>query len=87
MSELPVIRQLPACEPRVESGPIQFGEDWPGTFFRGDAAAGYAVHLEQLLQGIGDELSLSVVRSLLAALHSSDLIRRTTREIAPGEST
>lgn len=29
----------PADGKRVESGPVQFGEDWPGVFFRGDNAA------------------------------------------------
>lgn len=35
------IQKLPAPEgvARVESGPVQFGEDWPGVFFRGDNAA------------------------------------------------
>lgn len=46
-------------------------------FFRGDTAAGYALHLEQLLQGSGDVITLNVVRGLLADLHSSNLIRRT----------
>lgn len=78
-SELPRIRQLPACETRVETGPIQFGEDWPGIFFRGDTAAGYAVHLEQLLQGSADAITMGVVRSLLADLHSSNLIRRSEK--------
>ena len=27
---------------RVESGPIQFGNDWPGLFMRGDDAFGHA---------------------------------------------
>lgn len=35
------IRKLPAPEDgkRVETGPVQFGDDWPGYFFRGDDAA------------------------------------------------
>jgi len=35
------IQKLPALEggARVESGVVQFGEDWPGVFFRGDNAA------------------------------------------------
>lgn len=37
----PTIQKLPAPEgiARVETGPVQFGEDWPGVFFRGDNAA------------------------------------------------
>lgn len=40
---------------RVESGPIQFGEDWPGVFIRGDNAGHYAMVLQATL----DELSLT----------------------------
>ncbi len=31
-------RILPTQKPRVESGPVQFGNDWPGVFIRGDDA-------------------------------------------------
>ena len=37
-------RNFPAVDQRVETGPIQFGDDWPGVFIRGDEAlfmAGY----------------------------------------------
>lgn len=26
----------PSNAPRVETGPVQFGDDWPGLFIRGD---------------------------------------------------
>lgn len=32
------VRQLPAVEKRVETGAVQFGDDWPGLFVRGDDA-------------------------------------------------
>lgn len=44
------IRELPAQEPRVESGTIQFGTDWPGVFIRGDSAAWAAMLLKTLLE-------------------------------------
>ncbi len=43
------IRKLLAQERRVETGPIQFGEDWPGVFIRGDNAAYYALALGEAL--------------------------------------
>ncbi len=61
------------------------GDDWPGIFFRGDTAAGFALHLEQLLEGNADAITLSVVRGLLSDLHSSNLIRRTEVEKSPPE--
>lgn len=36
------LRRLPDQESRVETGPVQFGDDWPGTFVRGDNSAFYA---------------------------------------------
>lgn len=43
-----VIRVLPKQDIRVETGPIQFGDDWPGLFVRGDEALGLANEIEAL---------------------------------------
>ena len=32
------ITKLPATKNRVETGPLRFGNDWPGIFIRGDDA-------------------------------------------------
>jgi len=38
---------------RVETGPIQFGEDWPGSFERGDnVAGGFSIAVMALHQAI-----------------------------------
>ena len=34
---------------RVETGAVQFGDDWPGVFIRGDSAAYYAMIIDTLL--------------------------------------
>lgn len=39
-----MVTRLPEQTPRVESGVMQFGDDWPGVFFRGDDAL-YFAHL------------------------------------------
>jgi len=44
------IRVLPAQAERVETGPVQFGDDWPGVFIRGDNAGYYALVLKEVLQ-------------------------------------
>lgn len=49
------VRQLPAPEDglgRVDTGPVQFGDDWPGTFIRGDNGAFYAMELRMLKAAI-----------------------------------
>jgi hypothetical protein len=67
------IRKLPAPEGgRVETGPVQFGNDWPGTFIRGDNSAYYAMLLNQLLEtGEVDFISKAGLRGLVDTLHGS----------------
>lgn len=48
------VRTLSAPESRVENGPVQFGDDWPGVFIRGDSAAYYAMTLRTLLVSVPD---------------------------------
>jgi hypothetical protein len=43
------VRNLQQEIPRVETGPIQFGDDWPGVFIRGDACAYYNLLLAEIL--------------------------------------
>lgn len=45
------LQKLPSPGPdRVETGPVQFGEDWPGVFIRGDnALMGYLPSLASLV--------------------------------------
>ncbi len=77
------IRKFPACESRVEDGPVQFGEDWPGLFLRGDTAMNYAYHLQifldEALHNVAappNPISLGVVRGLLSDLESCNLVTR-----------
>lgn len=49
-SRLDEVRKLPSIEVgRVETGPVQFGDDWPGIFIRGDNAFGYAMELQSAI--------------------------------------
>jgi hypothetical protein len=77
------IRKLPAVEKRVETGPIQFEGDWPGTFIRGDQSFFFANALSLLLKRIKDKPDYATrlvsdipVKNLLKLLQSSDLNRR-----------
>ncbi len=49
------IRELPAVETRVETGPTQFGDDWPGVFIRGDTAIWEAVGLSAVLSMLEED--------------------------------
>ena len=45
-----MVKILQAQEERVETGIVQFGEDWPGTFIRGDNAFAYKLALDAALK-------------------------------------
>ena len=60
------IRALPAVEKRVETGPVQFGDDWPGVFIRGDDAFGLVM---QLKQPITREWTMDHLLRLLDSAH------------------
>lgn len=67
-------REFPAVADRVETGPIQFGDDWPGIFIRGDNAAHYALWLDMFLRrGTCDEIGKAVLRGLVSQLRSCDV--------------
>jgi hypothetical protein len=62
------IRQLPQQDERVETGPVQFGDDWPGVFIRGDNAGYYAMHLKTLIEGGHDAATEEFIKMLLRGL-------------------
>lgn len=54
---------FPPGSPRVESGAVQFGDDWPGLFLRGDEAFDIAQRLDavgKFLNNISDKLKVDV---------------------------
>lgn len=38
--------------PRIETGPVQFGDDWPGLFIRGDNALAIALSISVLMERV-----------------------------------
>jgi hypothetical protein len=67
------IRKLPAQAERVETGPVQFGDDWPGVFIRGDNAFGYVGLLDAAIRRADDGLDRIMLQSLREILSASDL--------------
>jgi len=63
---------LPKQFDRVETGSIQFNEDWPGVFIRGDNAMWYGHNLERLLDDPKafeqDEIGKALLRGLAKTL-------------------
>ncbi len=75
----PLVRLLPAVEQRVETGVVQFGDDWPGIFIRGDACHGEAWALrcavERLHPNPNDPLDgdRAALRRMITLLESSNV--------------
>lgn len=72
MRQTDELQRLPAPEnrSRVETGPVQFGGDWPGVFIRGDNALYYAMALEQVLNGTDPGLYRRVAKGLVETLRA-----------------
>jgi hypothetical protein len=69
------LQTLEPCECRVETGPVQFGDDWPGVFIRGDNALFYGLTLSAAIARLEkvedmDWMQLSVLRGLRTLLSS-----------------
>lgn len=62
------IQRVPAIPGRPETGPMQFGDDWPGVFIRGDNAAYYARTLARVLAGEAGPLEHAIARGLVELL-------------------
>lgn len=56
---------------RVETGVVQFGDDWPGVFIRGDDAALWGITLDSYLAAhldTVDEVALGGLRDMLLSV-------------------
>jgi hypothetical protein len=71
------------ADKRPETGVMQFGDDWPGIFIRGDNAMAFALNLEAALKVLGDKaprgVALAYSESLVKLLKSCDA--RTKPEV------
>jgi hypothetical protein len=71
-------RKIQSQDRRVETGVVQFGDDWPGVFIRGDCAFGYAMYLRFLLKNTtahddSDIIATAGVQGLLSLLESCNV--------------
>jgi hypothetical protein len=71
------IRILPGADERVETGAIRFGDDWPGTFVRGDNACYTAFNLASIAERVAAKTTDPEVLLLcqLAVGHAGTLVR------------
>jgi len=88
LSEIPCPFNTYEHGTRVETGPVQFNDDWPGVFIRGDNAAWLALCLSQYKRSIEagekpswtDELALDELLHLLQGSHISNSVQENDED-------
>lgn len=78
-----IMLQAPNDLRRVETGTVQFGDDWPGVFIRGDNAAYYSMALDSLMNGNTDPMTIGVLCGLNELLKSSNVKYHQERRLRP----
>lgn len=84
------IRGLPAPgngQGRVETGPVQFGDDWPGTFIRGDDSFRFKCSIDLLMEWMQQQddapwIAANCMQALASLFDQSNLVSREWRERA-----
>lgn len=82
------LRGTPLSRARAETGPMQFGEDWPGVFISGDSAFRIAMNLERALLLIDEGSGLgaaprTTISSLVELLRSCIVTGKKDIEAPP----
>lgn len=72
-------QQLPQQAPRIETGPLKFGDDWQGVFIRGDSAMWWGMQLGELLERMDPKDSRD--RLLLGSLNRLRDVLSSAREV------
>jgi hypothetical protein len=70
---------LPGGSGRAETGAVQFKNDWPGLFIRGDAAIAMAFSIRQLETALAKCEDVAVASSLRRLLVIAEIIERDVK--------
>jgi len=82
LSEIPCPFDMREHAERVETGPVQFNDDWPGVFIRGDNALWIALQLDQYIKCVEkgekptwcEDLEVKNLLNLLRGSHISNSV-------------
>lgn len=67
------VQKLPKQPKRIETGPLQFEDDWIGVFIRGDSSKYYAAALANIIKDYDRKnLSVQICEGLIDLLLSSE---------------
>ena len=68
---------------RPETGPMQFGTDWPGVFIRGDNAFAFANYLTVAIESLESEMMLPRLSPTLESVKGlRDVLQSAYKEAA-----
>jgi uncharacterized protein (TIGR02996 family) len=72
------VQLLPAPTrlPRVETGAVQFGDDWPALFIRGDNAHSLMMWIQRLAEWLADHPNPDVADALHQLMGYADIIQQ-----------
>lgn len=70
---------------RVETGPVQFNEDWPGFFIRGDNAFAIRMSLAQILVNPNDPMARVQLRWFMDALDGCNVNKDVVQHLPAEE--
>jgi hypothetical protein len=75
------IRKFPSQNERVETGPIQFGEDWPGFFLRGDNAFALRLAIANILVNPHDVFARMQLQAYMQELDACNLNKTVVEKL------
>jgi hypothetical protein len=68
-------------DPRVETGAVQFGDDWPGLFLRGDEAIHLSFLVNSLIQSLSEDqkrlmqFEVNYLNSLISLIQNEVVVK------------
>jgi len=79
------IRKFAAQEDRVETGPVQFGDDWPGYFIRGDNAFAIRMAIASYIVNHNDWLAKAQLTAFVQDLDECNVNKELVKDLQEGE--
>jgi len=77
-----MVRKFARVTNRVESGAIQFGDDWPGLFLRGDESKYLSMSIQYVLEALKANTDIS---AKLALMHLEGVKKTIDEEVVQGD--
>jgi hypothetical protein len=79
------IRKFAEEKERVETGPVQFGDDWPGYFIRGDNAFALRLAIANILVNPNDVFARMQLHAIMEELDGCNENRKLVLDMQKEE--